>query len=190
MVGIDIGNTPFPSKNFVYLKRGVRMAFDEAYLTACQKFVFREQDGQLVEHMTGKIYKGYVCLKIYDNGSFRITIGDAFNATKAIAKDFLVAIGNKPLKILKRFFEDDLCHFDISQEDIACGTKEMRVKAMYIDNELKYMLMCYDFTTYEGRGYFFEDYAEIKKWSLALGIEEYEIFDYATGETVDIECFE
>lgn len=165
------------------------MAYDMIIQTRCQKFRFREEGGQLIEHLYGKMYQGVVCLKIYDNDSFRITLGDLWNCAKALAKDVSAASSGKWFKTFKRYMADDLCHFDWSKAELDCGVKEVRVKASYVNDTMLFMLGGYDFQTMEGRAYFFRDYDEIKRWASAIGIEEYEIFDAETGSVYDIECF-
>lgn len=165
------------------------MAYDRIIQTRCQKFRFREEGGQLVERLYGKMYQGVVCLKIYDNDSFRITLGDLGNCAKALAKNAIAAFGNSPFKVFKRAIADDLCHFDFTRAELDCGVKEVRVKASYINDTMLFMLAGYDFQTMGGRAYFFRDYDEIKQWASAIGIEEYEIFDAETGSVYDIESF-
>lgn len=166
--------------------------------TGCQKFSFEESsNGELIEYTEGKVVKGTVILqKLENRGILRITLADVKNATKALAKDFFAVmnpLSNGDLdwkKVYKRYQSDDLNHFDFSVAELENGTKLIKVQGRYVNDKLLFMLLCYDFTTMNGRVYFFNDYNEIKKWSEYLDITEYEIADLESGKILDIESFE
>ncbi len=141
-------------------------------------FKFIEQGNELLTEGYGKQYRGTLALQTFENRDYkRITFADGKNVYGGLFKK-LFGIGkavadNNPIKGYQAGNADYLCHFDFSDAEVRSKKKLLKIQFQIFI----YMLICYDFSIYEGTAYILDNSDQTKNWAKQLGIHTFEELD-------------